>query len=144
MKNIFLVLIVLFSTPSIAQTVTQNPIYKGANSLTVQELNDKGYIYFGFQNIKYTAIIDIESFLVDNKSDAIKLMKEGLAVLEMDKTSKDQHINHSFGELKIVRYGFSQKTIYFDSKLRLIKRDMEKIISALENYEDYRGEQNKE
>ncbi|ALM21008.1 hypothetical protein AAT17_07115 [Nonlabens sp. MIC269] len=141
-SNVSFILLLLISSFAYSQTVTKSPIYETANSgLTIKEITEDGIIWFGYQNPKYKYTVDILSFSVSNKADAINLMLEGLKVLEMEKTKKDQDITHEFKGVNITRYGFKQKVIYYES-LRLNKGQIKKIIKALEEYE-YNGLRNK-
>lgn len=140
MKKTLFILFLIISSTSFGQTVTAKPIYEGSQRLTVRELLNQGNIYFGYQNPDYTTIVDIVSFVVDSKDDAITLMKEAVRVLEMEKTAKDQHIRHTASGVGMVRYGFNQKIIYIED-LMLSKKMALKIIEALENY-TYQGKRN--
>jgi len=121
-----------------AQTITEKPIYNGANRLTISELSG-GAIYFGYQNPEYTTIIDIVSFTAGSKSKALQLIEKAITILGMAKTDKEQHIKDSFEGVQLVRYGFWQKRIFLsngnDRGLDLTLKDCNKIKNALEIYE---------
>ena len=136
MRTFLSALITLISFTATSQTITPKPIYKDI-ALTISEL-ESGRIYFGYQNPEYTTIIDIVSFTALSKSNALALLDKCVLILNMESTSRDQHINDNFGGVQIARYGFAQKQVFLsDGKnlgLGLNQRQLNKIKLALENY----------
>lgn len=149
-NNLFLLFFnvgfLLFTTSTIkAQTITPKPIYEGAQNLTIKEF-DTGAIAFLYQDADYSAIVAIESFYVNSKSEAISLIQKAIDILSMQETDKNQDIEDRIGALKLVRYGFSQYKIHiFNRKMKqlsLTKEELEKIKEALQKY-SYKSEINK-
>jgi hypothetical protein len=144
MKNKLSLLLILFgflffSTNSInAQTITEKPIYKGINGLTIRELKSGG-IYFSYQNPEYTTIVDIVSFNTSSKLNAIQLFEKAITILGMEKTDKEQHIIDNFEGVELARYGFSQKQISLSNGknrgIYLTLKDCNKIKDALSEYQ---------
>lgn len=126
------------SFASVAQKITAKPIYKGSQSLTIQKLNDTEAIAFFYQDSDYQAIVEITSFWVASKTEAINMIDKALFILGMEKTDKDQDITDNIGDIQFIRYGFAQKAIYISGKnnksLRLDKKELLKIKAALETY----------
>jgi|LakMenEpi03Aug12_release.lakeMendotaPanAssembly.Ray.scaffolds.fasta_scaffold490716_1 hypothetical protein len=129
-------LFILIIAPLNAQTITKKPIYEGVQSLSIIESGQR--IGFLYQDSDYTTIVAIESFYLNSKSDAIKLIEKAIAMLKMEKTDKDQNIEDYFNGLRLVRYGFMQKKICIfneDRKdLTLNLKTLEKIKIAIEEY----------
>lgn len=132
-KLLTTITVCLLCLVSNGQTIDKSPIYNGSQRLTVQELG-RGGVLFLYQNPKYTQIVDIVSFSVKSKEDAINLMNECLRILLMPKTGKDNHIRHQAVGVSMVRYGFSQKVVHLHEGLKLTERDCQKIIQALNSY----------
>ena len=134
--GLLLLLLSLLSFTSYSQTITKSKIYK-RGLFSVSEMSD-GRILFIYQNPKYQTIIDLVSFSTTNKDSAIFLIDESLRILEMEKTSRDQHIRHKVNKISIVRYGFAQKGIHlYDGEspsLGMNKRLLLKVKQALNNY----------
>lgn len=117
MKKLFLVFVIqLFTIISVfSQTISKPPIFQGSERLTVQFLGEE-QVMFLYQNPEYTSIIDIVSFTVSNLDNAIALMDKVLYILEMPETGKDEHINDTFLQTSLVRYGFLQKVVLVSEK----------------------------
>ena len=105
------ILFLFASTICFSQTISKAPIYEDAN-LTITEL-EYGFIYFGGQDSDYTLIIQIVSFSLRNKTDAIALIDKAISMLGMEKTEVDQTISDKFQKLNLTRYGFAQNKIHF-------------------------------
>jgi hypothetical protein len=143
MKTIILALITFLSFDSISQTVTPKPIYNGAQRLTIVEIAEGGgRIHFMFQNPDYKTVIDIVSFTVSSKTEAIELIEKVQFILAMEKTDKDQDIRDDFSGVKLTRYGFNQKEVYLGKGLKLNLKLCNEIKLALEKYQ-YSHEINK-
>ncbi len=144
MKNKLLFLLSLFgfffftSNSINAQTISEKPIYKGINGLTIRELNS-GTIFFSYQNPEYTTIVDVVSFTASSKLKAIQLIEKAITILGMEKTDKEQHISDTFEGVELARYGFSQKQISLSNGknrgIYLTSKDCNKIKDALLNYQ---------
>ncbi|MFN5620128.1 MAG: hypothetical protein ACK478_02395, partial [Flavobacteriales bacterium] len=114
LKKLLIIVSVALSINSAGQTISNRPIYNSLyQSLTVLEMSGGG-IYFGCQNPKYQYITDIESFVVANQSEAIELMKEVIKILELPRTARDQHIQHEYAGVSIIRLGIAQKRVYIE------------------------------
>jgi hypothetical protein len=117
----------------------------GMQSLTIKEF-DTGAIAFLYQDTDYSAIVAIESFYVDSKVKALELIEKAIYILNIEKTDKEQNIEDKFGSLKLVRYGFDQKSVHiFNRKLKGLNvnlKELEKIKKALQEY-TYQSEINK-
>lgn len=136
LKNI-LTFFLLITFSSFSQKITEKPIYKGTQSLTIKEF-ETGAIAFLYQDDEYKYIVSITSFYVNSREQALELIEKAIFILEMAKTDKDQNIEDKIGALQIRRYGFDQKTIHIFNKemksLNLDLKELQKIKQALESY----------
>jgi|GEM_PF-3082397 len=135
MKTTFLLLITFISVSCFSQTITKPKIYKG--EIFISELSN-GVIYFSYQNPNYKTIIDIVSFSTTNKDSAIFLMSEAIRVLEMEKTARNQHIEHKVNGVFLKRYSFWQTRICLSDgnnpDFTASKKQLLKYKKALEEY----------
>ena len=69
MKYSIFVFALLVSSLSIGQTISKKPVYKDMRSLEINE--NGGRYYFSYQNPDYKHVIDINSFVVASKDEAI-------------------------------------------------------------------------
>jgi hypothetical protein len=132
-KQLLIFIALVTSFLSAGQSISKGPIYNSLyQSLSIHELS-YGVIYFSYQNPKYQYITDIEGFDVPNITEAISLMKEVIRILEMPRTARDQHIQHEYAGIGIIRLGIAQKRVYVND-LILNKAVAKKILNALEAY----------
>jgi hypothetical protein len=115
-RVLFIIILLVVCSVSYSQTIKKAPIFKGSESLTVDFLDAKGTVWFGYQNPDYKSIVDIVSFTVPNLDNAIALMDKVLYILEMPETGKDEHIYDNFLKTELVRYGFNQKAVLVKEK----------------------------
>lgn len=145
------ILFLFASTICFSQTISRAPIYKGEwptykgnNSFEIEE-SDLGGIRFYGQNSEYEHIINIISFSLDNKKDAIALIEKAIFMLGMETTGNDQNISDTFQKLELKRYGFDQKNInvmwYEDGGYKSFNpfnlQELKNIKTALENFKYY-------
>lgn len=137
MKKILCLSVILIALPVSAQIVTSKPIYNGLQSLTIKEF-ETGAVSFLYQNNDYSTLISIVGFYVNSKNEAISLIDKAINILAFKKTDKDQNVEDKIGVLRIVRYGFSQKTVHIynreNKELSLNIKELEKIKAALKVY----------
>jgi len=148
MKTIKTILFLFASTICLSQTISKSPIYVGEwptyrdkNFLEIEE-SESGYIYFSGQDSEYEHIINIASFSLSSKKDAIAYIDKAIFMLGMEKTNEDQNISDTFQKIELKRYGFDQQNIHFmwfeygdyKSFNPFNLQELKNIKTALENY----------